>query len=120
MTPLRRPRTILPWIAPFFAACAIGSSNTYPETAPARAAVDLPPEFAQKDSVPAASAAEPGSCPSPLLDPRDGTRLLLRSSQGGRVGDYEVPGERYGVRPNEYLRVDCRTRRPLGAVPRPG
>ncbi len=62
-------------------------------------------------------------CAGRLLDPRDGTRLRLRSSaqrgDGAFVGDYDVePAGRYGLGANEWLRVDCGAGRVLGAVAR--
>jgi hypothetical protein len=110
---------LLPWLASLLAACALGSSNTYPATAPARPATDLPATFVLMDSTTGDSTPSDRHCNSPLRDPRDDTPLILRSSQGGVVGDYEVPVGHYGVGPWEYLRVDCRTLRPLGIVPRP-
>lgn len=116
---LRAPsRWSLSLLASLMGACALGSSNTYPETAPVRTATDLPPAFVLPDSSPRAPAAS-ANCVGRLRDPRDDTQLALRSSQRGVVGDYEVPAGRYGVGPKEYLRVDCRTLRPLGVVPRP-
>ncbi len=58
----------------------------------------------------------PGTgCRSPMVDPRDGTRLLLvRSSDG--MGDYAVPAGRYDVGPGELLRLDCATGHALGVV----
>lgn len=117
---LRAPsRWSLSLLASLMGACALGSSNTYPDTAPVRTATDLPPAFVLTDSTPRAPAASAAYCVARLRDPRDDTQLALRSSQRGVVGDYEVPAGRYGVGPKEYLRVDCRTLRPLGVVPRP-
>jgi hypothetical protein len=58
-------------------------------------------------------------CRSPLLDPRDQTRIqLVRSArvEDRELGDYDVSG-RYGVGPRELLRIDCSTGAPLGIVP---
>lgn len=60
-------------------------------------------------------------CLSPLTDPRDGfTIRMLRSKSdaSAAIGDYEVTGGRYGVGPDEALRVDCRTWRAVGVVRR--
>lgn len=101
-------------------ACAGWSdSSTYPETAPARAAEETPVRFVSEDLPPEASPTEtlPGSgCRNPLIDPRDGTRLIMLNSQH-TVGGYRVPAARYGVRPGEALRIGCRTGRVVGIVP---
>ena len=107
-------------LASLMGGCALGSSNTYPVTAPARTATDLPPAFVFTDSTARTPAPPAAYCFGRLRDPRDNTQLVLRSAQGGVVGDYEVPTGRYGVGTKEYLRVDCRTLRALGVVPRPG
>lgn len=100
-------------------ACSLGSSNTYPRTAPVRALNDLPPALAPADSLPPETARTSATCRGRLTDPQDGAVFVLRSSQGGQVGDYEGPPGRYGLWPDEYLRVECRSLRPLGGVPRP-
>ena len=56
-------------------------------------------------------------CHSPLLDPRDGTRIsFIRSSWP--LGDYEVPSGRYGVQASELLRVNCQSGAAVGIVKR--
>lgn len=119
-----RPRVLrvlliaaLPAVSPGCAAWLDGS--TYPEDAPARAAEDTPARFVSEDLPPGATPndALPGSgCRNPLIDPRDGTRLIMLNSQH-TVGDYEVPAGRYGVREGEALRIQCRTGRVVGVVP---
>ncbi|WP_281286255.1 hypothetical protein [Marilutibacter aestuarii] len=42
----------------------------------------------------------------------------MRSSNG--AGDYRPDSIRYGLTISELLRVDCRSGRPLGAVPAEG
>ena len=60
----------------------------------------------------------PGStCRSPLVDPRDGTRLTLFESSPG-LGLYVVPTGRYGVPADHLVQVDCGTGRALGIVRR--
>lgn len=100
-------------------ACSVGSRNTYPLTAPVRALSDLPATLIPADSVAPGQVPPTAGCRGRLTDPRDGSVLVLRSSQAGEVGDYEPPPGGYGLRPDEYLRVDCRTLRPLGAIPKP-
>lgn len=101
-------------------ACAAWlDGSTYPETAPARTAEDTPVRFASEDLPAGTPPSEtlPGSgCRNPLIDPRDGTRLVMLNSQR-TVGDYQVPAGRYGVRPGEALRIECRTGHVVGIVP---
>lgn len=81
---------------------------------PVRPAENTPPRFVTEDG-----ATPTGGCRSPLIDPRDDTRLrLIRSAPIGTEyrGDYEVPGSVYGVRPGELLRIDCGTGQALGIV----
>jgi hypothetical protein len=103
--------------AVFSAACAIGGSSTYSIDGPARAARDTPVQFVTlSGEIRADTSASPG-CLSPLIDPRDGTRLTLVNSQSGRVGDYSVGGGRYGVGNKELLRLECGTGRVIGIIP---
>lgn len=85
---------------------------------PERSVVDAPDHFViGEHGGPAVS--EPsgsGECRSPMVDPRDGTRIQLVRSSGG-VGDYEVPTGRYGVGKGEVLRLDCGSGRALGVAP---
>lgn len=100
-------------------------------------AADLPAAFTPVEWAPAGVTGQPQEgCPIRFRDDRDGTTLLLRRSvnrrETGRQGDatvaryfatgnYEVltPG-RYGVSAEQWLRVDCTTRRPIGPVARSG
>jgi hypothetical protein len=50
-----------------------------------------------------------------MIDPRDGTKIVLEQSSDGR-GFYRVPAGRYGVRPGELLVVECGTGRVIGIV----
>ena len=100
------------------AACST-TSGGFPDGGSVRPGTDLPDHFLL--GVPGAEGmSEPDggeACRSPLVDPRDGTRLVLSRSSGGR-GDYEVPAGRYGVAERELLRVECGTGRPSGVVRR--
>lgn len=94
------------------AACA--STSTFPINAGAlRAAQDLPVHFVTDDG----EAGVENGRRSPLVDPRDQTRIrLLRSIAVGssHQGDYEVPEGRYGVGRGEALRIECSTGQALG------
>lgn len=54
-----------------------------------------------------------GDCRSPMIDPRDSTKITLFRSFEGR-GDYEVPPGSYGVEKGHILRLDCATGRVIG------
>lgn len=56
-------------------------------------------------------------CRSPLVDPGDGTRLVLVRSERG-LGDYAPAAPRYGLGPSDLLRIDCRSGAPVGRVRR--
>ena len=56
-----------------------------------------------------------GVCANPLEDPTDGTRITLVRSSGG-FGDYAAQHGRYGLGPNQLLRVNCSNGQPVGAV----
>lgn len=71
---------------------------------------DLPGRFVVGSHTGTATTAPRAGegCHSPLVDPRDGTRLLLVESAGG-VGLYEAPAGRYGQASETYLRIACAT-----------
>lgn len=113
MKTIRRPALAAALLA--LAACASGG-EMYPINAPARDAVDAPPRFVFGSG----PADAEGGCRTPMTDPRDGTSVRLVRSQGGQIGDYEVPAGRYGVGAGELLRLECGTGRVVGVVPRRG
>ena len=95
--------------------CA-ASYSSFPGDRTAQPARDVPEVFVVDASIArAANSAADETCNSPMIDPRDQTRLRLVRSTGGR-GDYEVPLGRYGVKAGEFLRLDCKTGRVLGVV----
>jgi hypothetical protein len=109
---MRRSTTIL--LLPLAAACASSGGEPW-SGRELRVPQDVPVQFVTEDG----SAVESG-CRSPLVDPRDQSRLrLIRSAARGEthLGDYEVPSGRYGVGTRELLRIDCSTGEPLGIVP---
>ena len=98
---------------PLVAACGISST---PFNATPRPLPGLPVSL-----TPPPGAADGAACRSPLTDPADGSRLVLERSwqrDGSPIGDYRAEPGRYGLGEGEFLRVDCATWRPLGAVPR--
>jgi hypothetical protein len=100
------------------AGCA-ARQGAHDTAAAARAPVDPPDHFLVGSNA-GNETSEPqpdSSCRSPLVDPRDGTRLRLVWSSGG-VGEYEVPAGRYGVGAGDVLRIECGTGRALGIVTR--
>lgn len=52
-------------------------------------------------------------CRSPMIDPRDSTKVSLFRSFNGR-GDYEVPEGKYGVKKGQILRLDCASGKVVG------
>ena len=77
---------------------------------------DLPDHFLV--GLPSGSTAEPVAgegCRNPMVDPRDGSLLRLVRSAEAR-GDYQVPGNRYGVGAGQLLRLNCATGVALGVV----
>ena len=104
------------------AGCSLGVGGSFPSDASARTAVDVPHRFEPADPddriQPGDTIAGPG-CRSPMLDPRDGTRIVFLRSAGQRA-DYAVAGGRYGVNEYELLRLDCNTGTVIGVVERGG
>lgn len=110
-------RTLLIWVAPLlFVACAtsdFGSDQNArsPDDAPTRFMVGEINQETTRDATPGEG------CRSPMVDPRDGTRLLLiRSSRD--QGDYRVPNGKYGAKEGELLRLNCESGEVIGFVVR--
>ncbi len=96
-----------------------GCSSTNAETNTVRTAIDVPGHFVigEHDGPAVAELTGGSECRSPMVDPRDGTRIVLVRSSGGE-GDYEAPPGRYGVGTGEALRLDCATGAPVGIANR--
>jgi hypothetical protein len=112
----RHVATIPPLL--LLAACAIGTAGSFPSSNSAQAAFDVPVRFdpaAPDLRVTPVDTIAGAGCLSPLVDPRDGTRIILERSLGGE-GDYRVPGEKYRVRAGEFLRIECNSGRVVGIV----
>lgn len=103
-------------------ACSLGVGGSFPSDASARTALDVPMRFEPADPrdrlVPGDTIAG-GGCRSPMVDPRDGSRIVFLRSTGQRA-DYAVAGGRYGVSEHELLRLDCNTGTVIGVVERGG
>lgn len=80
-----------------------------------RPGLDLPDHFLIDTDAEAMEPTDDGTCHSPLVDPRDGTKLtMIRSANG--MGDYAPPDGRYGVGTKELLRIECATGVAIGIV----
>jgi len=93
------------------------SSTGYHHGGPIDPAVDVPTHFLVPGKGGKTEEPAPGSCRSPMIDPRDGTKIILERSGEGR-GYYRVPVGRYGVHPGQLLLVECGTGRVIGVVKR--
>ena len=93
-------------------------------------ATNLPARFIISEENAGGRRIEIGECPTALIDGRDQTQLKLatsvsRSSTTTRgdtlfehiqvYGEYQViPADRFGLQPDQKMRVDCATLMPLG------
>lgn len=95
------------------ASCA---SVGWPETVDPSLLTDTPDHFLVVEPATGATAEPTGpACRNPLVDPRDGSRLVLVRSMSG-FGDYQPEAPRYGLPVGYLIRVDCNNGRPLGAT----
>lgn len=94
----------------FTAGCS--SSSTTAQLI-SRAPVDVPEAFVPKEGI----VLDATSCKSPLIDPRNGTEIMMIRSHAS-YGDYLGPDGRYGLRRKELLRVNCSTGEVIGIVKR--
>lgn len=78
-----------------------------------RTADNTPPSF----TTPTGTSWGGTSCLNPIIDPIDGTQLILVQSMAG-MGDYAVEYEKYGVKEGELLRINCTTGEVVGIVRR--
>lgn len=78
-----------------------------------RTAEDLPERF----ETPTGTSWGGNSCRNPIVDPVDGTELVLIQSQAG-LGDYSVEDGKYGVGRGELLRINCTTGEVVGIIKR--
>jgi hypothetical protein len=110
-------RALLALLAGLLGCASHSSWNATPTPAPGT------PDVFVIDSSKGAMLAVSPTCAVHLVDPASGTTLtLVRSDMPrglGPFGDYSLtPTASYGLRPDQLLRVDCATEKPLGAVSR--
>ena len=79
-----------------------------------RTAIDVPDLF----QTPPGMAWGDNTCKNPIIDPLDGSELILVQSRDG-MGDYRVSGFKYGVSKGEVLRINCNTGAVIGIVRAP-
>jgi len=96
------------------AGCA-SSHDPWGRNLPIQPAMDVPTHFLVEAHGGKTEEPAPGPCRNPMIDPRDGTRIVLVRSSEGR-GYYRVPVGRYGVHPGELLLLECGTGRVIGVV----
>ena len=99
-------------------AAILGCSSTdhhHSAGQPIQPAMDVPTHFLVAGKDGKTEEPAPGQCRNPMIDPRDGTRIILERSAEER-GYYRVPSGRYGVRPGEGLLIECGTGRVIGVV----
>ena len=93
--------------------CSCGSGRNDFSGKILREGEDLPANF----TPPEGFAFEENSCKSPLIDPRDGTEIIMVRSTG-TIGEYDPPEGKYGLGRNELLRINCQTGEVYGVVKR--
>lgn len=91
-----------------FTAC---SAHRDPFSSVLRKAEDTPDRFAPAEGI----VLDGSSCKSPLVDTRDGTELVMVSSQKG-MGIYKVAKIKYGLQKGEALMLNCASGEVLGIV----
>lgn len=96
-----------------FLFCSCGSGRNDFSGEILRQGEDLPVNF----HPPEGFAFEENSCKSPLIDPRDGTQIMMIRSTGS-MGEYDPPEGKYGLKRNELLRINCQTGEVYGVVRR--
>jgi len=76
-----------------------------------RQAENTPEKFVPANGV----SLDSDTCKSPMIDPRDGTQLLMVSASGG-MANYKIVTGKYGLKKGELLRIDCSTGVVVGIV----
>lgn len=91
----------------------LGCSGSRTGDVVVRTAEDLPVSF----ETPAGTSWGGNSCRNPIVDPVDGSELVLVKSHAG-LGDYRPEIGKYGVGQDELLRINCTTGEVIGIVKR--
>lgn len=94
-----------------FLTLSCGPGRTTGDDGVIRSASDFPDVF----NTPAGMSWGDNNCKNPIIDPMDGTELILVHSRDG-LGDYRVIGRKYGVSKGELLRINCYTGAVVGIV----
>ncbi|MEP6260604.1 MAG: hypothetical protein ABJ092_03420 [Gillisia sp.] len=105
---------ILISISFIFLLMSCGPGRSTAEGDVVRTAIDVPDLF----EAPPGMAWGDNTCKNPIIDPMDGSELILVQSRDG-MGDYRVSGFKYGVNRGELLRINCNTGAVIGIVKRP-
>lgn len=92
--------------------CLSACSSLQPGEGDVRTAEDTLEQF----NAPAGMAWGANACLNPIIDPADGTELILVQSTSEGLGDYRVQGGKYGINKGELLRINCRTGGVVGIV----
>ena len=99
-------------------ACAKTLSTLPPDSVARAPEGSVPARFIFDASAVNTDSAAVPACRSPLVDTRNGTRLVLVRSEQGKRADYSVAPENYGVGPADLLRINCQSGAVIGIVPR--
>lgn len=91
----------------------LGCSGSRTGEVMVRTAEDLPTRF----EIPGGVSWGGTSCSNPIIDPVDGSELVLVQSHAG-LGDYSVESGKYGVGRGELLRINCTTGEVIGIIKR--
>lgn len=91
-----------------FVSC--GTTGTIEGEGIMRSAIDTPVRF----EIPKGTTWD-DTCKNPIIDPLDGSELILVQSSRG-FGNYRPVGLKYGMIHGELLRINCRTGEVVGIV----
>ncbi len=94
----------------FFLLLNCGTAGTVEGDSVMRSALDTPERFE-----PPVGTTWDDSCKNPIIDPQDGSELILVESREG-FGNYRPNRLKYGMTRGELLRINCRTGAVVGIV----
>jgi len=103
---------VIKFICTFFLLLSFGCGPTYTleDNGSMRAATDTPERF----EIPSGTTWD-DTCKNPVIDPLDGSELILVESAGG-FGNYRPVRLKYGMNKRELLRINCLTGAVVGIV----